>query len=191
MVGRVALDAADVHRIVHKAPAAGEFAGVFAHIPADRGQRIIVADHTQGIFVLARVHQRDVTRNVDMCRTRALAGNIGVAFGGAEVALGMRAIIPFEGTQAFEYHASCFVADRAIGAVQDSLRRAGNELDRFGGAHAIEHLLLKLDQLRETDAARRAFAARFRKEQAGERLREFDRTLVRWHRNDAPRCLLR
>ena len=103
----------------------------------------------------------------------------------------MRAIILFEGTQAFEYHASCFVADRAIGAVQDSLRRGGNELDRFGGAHAIEHILLKLDQLRKADATRRAFAARFRKEQTGERLHEFDRTLVRWHRDDASRRLLR
>lgn len=163
---------------------------MFAHIPTDRRQRIIVADHAQGIFVLTRVHQRDVTGDVDMRRTGALAGNIGVALGRSRGQLQHASDNPLRRSAAL-----CTIrllrGRRAIGAVQDSLRRAGDELDRFGGAHTIEHLLLKLDQLRKADATRRAFAARFRKEQAGERLREFDRTLVRWHRDDAPRRLLR
>ena len=75
VIARKALDAADVHRVVHHAAAAARLARMLADVRAGRGEWVILADQADCIGIASFAGQGDVTRNINSGRAQSYAGN--------------------------------------------------------------------------------------------------------------------
>ena len=186
VIARKALDAADVHRVVHHAAAAVCLARVLADIAAYRGEGVFLSDQTNRIIITSRTHERDITRNIDAGRTERHAGHRMVPAEQAAAVLNMRHIVVAEALHALEHHARRLVADSAVRRVLNNARGLFNKVNRLRRRSRVQHAFQQLGQLTQTNAARNTFAAGLCMAQTQERQRHIHRTQTRRTGADAP-----
>ena len=186
VVDREALEAADVHGVVHHAAAAVHLAGVLAHVAADERQRVVLADEAHGLGELAGLDQRDVAGDVDACRAARHARHelalLEAAGAGPHVVLEVVA----KAQHGLERHLAGLVADGAVAREVDGTRGLLDQVDRGLGGRAVEHALHQVLQHVEPHAARRALAAALRGAHAHERRRELHGTRRQRAHREAP-----
>ena len=173
---REALEAADVHRIVHHAAATVHLAGMLADKAADDRKRIVLPDELHGIRVASCLDERDVARDIDSCRAARDAGDKLRLLEAAGVVLDMVLEIVAEAPDRCQRHASRFISDCAVAREIDCTRRLLDELERLPICLAFEDLVHELLQDAQAYTAGRAFSAALRCAHANEGSREFDRT---------------
>ena len=186
VIARKALDAADVHRVVHHAAAAARLARMLADIAADRGEGVVLADQTNRIIITSRTHERDIARNIDAGRAERHAGYRMVPAEQAAAVLNMRHIVVAEALHALEHHARRLVADGAVRRVLNNARGLFYKVNRLRRRSRVQHAFQQLGQLSQTDAARNTFAAGLCMAQAQERKRHIYRTKPRRTCADTP-----
>ena len=74
VVHRVALESANVHRVVDHVAAAARLARMLADIGAGRGERIVLADELHGVGVAAILDQYQIAGNIHVRRAQGHAG---------------------------------------------------------------------------------------------------------------------
>ena len=186
MIHRVALQAADVHGIVHHAAAAVVLTGVLAHVGAGKGEGIVFADQAHGIVVAACPHQRDVAGNVHMGRAHRDAGHrVAQAADAAAMQHVLLVIFP-EAPYPLQHHMGSLIADGAVRRVGDDLGGALDQINGFQGGGAVQHALDQNGQLAQAHPAGYAFAAGLRVGKAHEVQRHVHRAQPRRRGVDAP-----
>ena len=160
IVDRVELQAPDVDSVVNHAAAALVLAGVLADHCANAGERVIFAYEPYCVGVTSSVHERDIARNVDVCRAKGNAWDCVEAVCGAMMAFGsVSLVILAEAPHSLENHVSGLVAYCAVSGVGDSLC---GFLDGFDGLHvsfAVDEVIDEPFELWKSDAAGDTFSA--------------------------------
>ena len=116
MIDRIALDAADVDRIIQHAATAARFTRVFTDIGAYRRKRIVFADQAHRISVPAFLDQSDIARDIHAGRTHGHTGHRLIQAGCAASMQDMLFIIITKAAHALQHHFGSFIADSAVGA---------------------------------------------------------------------------
>ena len=166
IIHSIALEPADIHGIVHHAAAALAFARVLAHIGACRRERVILADQLYGIAVAPLADQRDIARDIHMCRAGRHTGHRVAQPADTAAVQHMFFVILAEAAHTFEHHVSGLVADGAVGRIGDHLGGILDQVDGGKVGRAVEHLLDEHSQLRKAHAAGHTLAAGLRVAQA-------------------------
>ncbi len=171
----VALDGADVHRVVHHAAAAVHLAGMLAHQAADQWQRVVLPDEAHGVRVAARLHERDVPRDVNPRRAARHARHELGLREAARVVLDMVHEVVVEAQYRLERHRARLVADRAVGRQVDAPRKTLDVVERLHGRPAGQHVRKHVPKHPEAHAARRALSAALGRAHVNKGHRELDR----------------
>ena len=175
VLARVALDGADVHRVVHHAAAAVHLARVLAHEAADQGQRVVLPDEPHGVGVPAGAHERDVARDVDAGRA---SGHARHELGLRKPARALRDVVNevvVEAADGLQRHRARLVADGAVGGQVDAPREPLDVVQRLHGGLAGEHVRQHVPKHPQAHAARRALSAALRRAHVDEGHRELHR----------------
>ena len=170
----VALEAADVHRVVHHAAAAVHLAGVLADEAADQRQRVVLADEAHGLGVAAGLDERDVAGDVHAGRAAGDARHGLVLREAARVLLHVVLEVVAEAADGHEGHLAGLVADRAVAR---QVHRAGGGLDEVERLHrgaVVQDVVEQVAQHAQAVPARRALAAALRRAHGHVRGRELD-----------------
>ncbi len=171
VVHRVALEAADIHRVVHHAATAVHLAGVLADEAADQRQRVVLADEAHGLGVAAG---RDVAGDVNAGRAAGDARHRLVLREAAGVLLHVVLEVVAEAADGHEGHLARLVADRAVAR---EVHRAGGGLDEVERLHrgaVVQDVVEQVAQHAQTVPARRALAAALRRAHGHIRGRELN-----------------
>ena len=181
IIHRIALEAADIDRVVDHVAAAARLAGMLADVSAGRGEGIVLADESHGVCIAAVFDQHKVARNIHARGTQRHAGNALAHAAETAVAQDMLFIVVAEALYTVEHQSRRVAADGAVGAVDDHMRQT---LDDRNGLHrrlALKHQFHQLRELAETDAAGNALAA-------GLRMAKIQKALGKIHRTKARRA---
>ncbi len=154
-----ALEAADVHGVVHHAAAAVHLAGMLAHVAAHEGQRVVLADEAHGVGVAAGLHEADVAGDVHAGRAAGNAGHELRLLEAADVVLHVAPEVIREALDGREGHGPGLVADGTVGRQVDAARGALDEVEGRRGGAVLEHLVEQVVQRVEAHTARGALAA--------------------------------
>ena len=159
MVHGIAFQTPDVHRAFDHVPAAAGLAGVLAHQAAGAGEGVVLADQPHGVGVPAGSDQSDVAGNVHACGALGHTGNRLIQIAQAPAGLHMGLVVIPEAPDAFEHHASRFIADGAVSAVGDDLSGALNFRQGVHGGGPVQHIVHQQLQLPQAYPAGYALAA--------------------------------
>ena len=191
VLGCVALEREDVHRVVHHAAAAVHLAGMLAHQAADHGQRVVLADDAYGVRVAPRLDERDVAGDVHARGATADAGHELGAVEAAAVLVDVVLEVVAKAPDGHECHGARLVANGAVARQEDRLGRALDEVEcRVLGA-VLEHVLEQARERLEPHAAGRALATALRGAEVDEGRRELHRAgCERAHRQTPPQRIV-
>ena len=180
------LEGEDVHGVVDHAAAAVHLAGMLAHQAADERQRVVLADDLDGVGITACLDERDVTRNVDVCRAARDTRDASLAVKAAGVLADVVLKIVAEAANGRERHGAGLVADGAIARKVDGTGGALDQIERGLVGAAFEHIGEQVAQRAQAHAAGRTLAAALSGAQVDERRRKLDGTRgERTHRQTA------
>ena len=159
IVNGIALEGADVDRIINHVSAAASLAGMLADIGAGRGEGIILADKADSIIAATFVDKGDGAGDVHACGAKSNAGN-GI-FKAAEAAVmeNMLHIVIAEAMDAVENDSCCLTTYGAVGAGNNNLGGFLDKSNGLGSACSIENIIYKSVYLSETNAAGNALTA--------------------------------
>ena len=186
IIHRVALQAADIDRVIDHIAAAARLARMLADVRAGRGERIVLSDEAHGVRIAAVLDEHKIARDIHTRGTQRNARHRLAHPAETAVAQDMLFIVVAEALHAVEHQTRRIASDGTVGAVDDHARHA---LDDRNGLHrslALEHLLYQLRELTETDAAGHALAASLRMTEVQKALREVHRAQSRGARSDTP-----
>ena len=160
LVDRELLDAPDVDRRIDERAAAAILARMLARERARRGERVVLANHTDCPGVVTRARKRDVGRHVHVCRAQRFARhrlrNAFAAFPLLDVAFELFA----KRIETSEEHFGCMPADGAVGGVAHDYGLGADFLERIELGVEREHLFEQHLDMGYALAARHALAAR-------------------------------
>ena len=162
VVHGIALEAADVHGVVHHAAPAVHLAGMLADIATDQGQRVVLADEADGVRVAARLHQADVAGDVHARRAAGDAGHELALREAAGVLLDVVLEVITEAADGGERHVAGLVANCAVGREVDCARRALDKVERVLVRAVLQDVVQKVRERAQANAAGRALAAALR-----------------------------
>ena len=155
----IALEAADIDRVINHIAAAACLAGMLANQAAGYRERIVLADQANCICAASGMNQRNVSRNINACRAESHAGNGLVQAAEAAVVANMLQIVITETDYAAQNHVGGLKADCAVSGILDDSCSFLNEFYGVFRCSAIHNLLKKCGKLCETYTARYTFAA--------------------------------
>ena len=153
------LDAADVDGIIHHISAAACLTWMFTHKGAGCGEGIVLADELNCILIPPGANQRNITRNIHMCRTQGNAGNRLSQTAGAAVVAHMLLVIIPEALYSPQYHVGSFVADGAVCGIRNGFGGFFNAVNGVQCGTVAQDIIHQPCKLAQTDTAGRAFAA--------------------------------
>ena len=153
------LEAADIDGLVNHVAAAPRFARVFADNAAGRAERVVLAHQAHGVRVAARVHQRDVARNIDACRAEGHAGHRLIQLFDAAVPFDVAFEIVPEAVETAKDHVGRLVADRTVGGFVNHSGRLFQDFDAFHAPLTVENVVHDVHHLPDADPAGHALAA--------------------------------
>ena len=157
------------------AAAAVHLAGVLAHEAANAGQRVILANELHGVGVSAGLDKRDVARDINVSGATRDARNLLGTLESTAVIPDMVLEVVAEPADGHKGHLARLIADGAIARVVNRLGGPLDELERLVGRVPLEHILQKVVERSQADAARGALAAALRRAHSHKSRRELDR----------------
>ncbi len=179
LIDGIALEAADVHRVVDHVAAAVSLAGMLAYVAAGDGHGIVLADELDGIGVAPHADEGDIAGDVHACGAERHAGDGRGERAEAAVLVDVLHKVGAVVLQIGENHLRGFIADGAVGALENGIGRLADEVDGVGGAPSVQHLVQQPLELVEADAAGNALAAGLGEAHGDEAEREVNGTHAR------------
>ncbi|ERI04798.1 hypothetical protein HMPREF9069_01277 [Atopobium sp. oral taxon 810 str. F0209] len=159
MVGREALDAADVHGIVNHAATAVHLARMLADEAANEGQWVVLADEAHGVGVATSLDQGNVARDVDACWAARHTGDTLALDKAAGLVSNVVLKVIAEAANGCERHLASLVPDGAIARQIDSAGSSLDELERMLVSPTGKDVLHELLEDTKTDTTGSALAA--------------------------------
>ena len=159
VVHRVALQAADVHGVVHHGPPTRVLARMLADVRAGGRKRVVFSDKLDRIVEAGVGRKGDIARNVHMGRTRHHAGHPLRRAAQAAAMRHMLLEVFAKCTDAYQDLLGGLISNRAIGTDADMLRELLEIFKSSLVRASVDNLLEHVGNARKADAARDALSA--------------------------------
>ena len=159
VVHRVALQAADVHGVVHHGPPTRVLARMLADVRAGGRKRVVFSDKLDRIVEAACGRKGDIARNVHMGRTRHHAGHPLRRAAQAAAMLHMLLEVFAKCADAYQDLLGGLISNRAIGTDANMLRELLEIFKSSLVRASVDNLLEHVGNARKADAARDALSA--------------------------------